>query len=219
MSEIWKDIVGFEGFYQVSNTGKVKSLGRYVERTSGRYFVKEKILTNRADYHGYHTVTLKKNKVGCFAFVHRLVAKAFIANPLNKPVVNHIDNSPKNNNVENLEWATLQENQQHSHSQGRAKRTAIWIARLKKSLEKYETPIMGTNIATGERLYFKSIAHAGREGFQKPSICMCCKGRRERHKGYKWQYVPKNSYVGKMLSLMDEEEERTYRLRVRRVGN
>jgi len=115
MQEIYKDIKGFEGYYQISNLGNVKSLGAYNNR-------KEKILSpekakSRNMY--YERVNLyKKGKTKRY-LVHRLVALHFLNNPDNRPQVNHIDNNPMNNNVTNLEWCTGKENMQHSRAQNR----------------------------------------------------------------------------------------------------
>jgi hypothetical protein len=111
-TEIWSDISGFEGKYQVSNLGRVKSLSR--KRVS-----KDRFLTLQVD-DGYYKVGLynfcKQRKR---VFVHRLVALAFIPNPLNYSVVNHKDCNKQNNNVDNLEWVTTQENTKHAMENGR----------------------------------------------------------------------------------------------------
>lgn len=108
--EIWKDIPNFEGLYQVSNLGRVKSLEKKVWN---RYqFIKkeEKMLKYGNTPKGYYTVKLYKNSTHCNKKIHRLVAEAFIPNPEGKPQVNHIDGNKKNNNVENLEWCSNKEN-------------------------------------------------------------------------------------------------------------
>jgi hypothetical protein len=112
--EIWKEIEGYEGLYEVSNLGRVKSLpkGKHSRKS-------EMILTLRK--HPYKFVNLCKNGKISTKSVHRLVAIAFISNTLNKPVINHIDCNPANNNVSNLEWATELENQMHSRRLGRYK--------------------------------------------------------------------------------------------------
>lgn len=107
--EIWKSIEGFEGLYEVSNTGKVKSLKRTVKTNNGNFqSYNEKILkhTNK----GYCVVVLCKDGKKYPKTIHRLVAEAFIPNTLNKPYIDHIDTNPQNNNVENLKWVTQKEN-------------------------------------------------------------------------------------------------------------
>ena len=104
--EIWKDIKGYEGLYQVSNKGHVKSLGNNKTR-------KEKILSLKPESHGYVKVKLCKNNKREHKYVHRLVAEAFLPNPDNLPVVNHkIDDFEhrSDNRVENLEWCTVEYN-------------------------------------------------------------------------------------------------------------
>lgn len=105
MKEIWKDIKGYEGLYQVSNLGRVYSYPR--NGTNGGI----RTLTNM---NGYLRVPLKKNGTTFNAGVHRLVAEAFISNPENKPTVNHKDGDKLNNRVNNLEWATHKEQLTHS---------------------------------------------------------------------------------------------------------
>jgi hypothetical protein len=108
MEEIWKDIEGYEGLYQISSLGRVKSL-------KDRWG-KERIRKLKTGTNGYHFINLSKTgKVEVF-MVHRLVAKAFIPNPDNKPEVNHKDGSKQNNCVTNLEWATRSENEKYSYN-------------------------------------------------------------------------------------------------------
>lgn len=105
--EVWKDIEGYEGLYQVSSLGRVKSLDRITPKN--RYF-KGKILVNKHDSQGYQLVCLCVDGKQSYAYIHRLVAKAFIPNPENKETVNHKDENKANNCVENLEWMTMREN-------------------------------------------------------------------------------------------------------------
>ena len=107
MEEIWKDIKGYEGLYQVSNLGRVKSLGRWVYKEyRGKRWQGEKILKQIKNKFGYLRVYLYKNrKAKCYA-IHRLVAQVFIPNPYNLPQVNHKDEDKSNNRVDNLEWCT-----------------------------------------------------------------------------------------------------------------
>lgn len=111
--EIWKDIKGYENIYQVSNTGRVKRIGVY-RNQSKKEWSREKLLKPAIKENKYMFVALSKNGKVSAKYIHRLVAEAFINNPLNKPTVNHKDGDRCNNTVENLEWATYLENNIHS---------------------------------------------------------------------------------------------------------
>ena len=108
-NEIWKDIVGYEGIYEVSNLGRVK-------RIKGG---QNRIMLNSKFKSGYLRTCLTFNSIEKTFRIHRLVATAFIPNPENKPFINHIDNNISNNNVSNLEWCTSQENRNHCVKQNR----------------------------------------------------------------------------------------------------
>lgn len=114
MKEIWKEIPGYEGVYYASNHGHIKTLSRK--------YPQGKIFKTKANPEGYHRINLYKNGMRRSFGVHRLVLMAFIANPLTKPRVNHIDNNPGNNHLENLEWATHQEDIDHKCRQNRQNR-------------------------------------------------------------------------------------------------
>ena len=105
--EIWREIRGYGGMYQVSSHGRVRSLDRVVERKGrGTLFIKGRILTQSDDTHGYMKVNLTKHDKKRTFKVHRLVAIHFLDNPNNLPCVNHKDENKLNNNVDNLEWCT-----------------------------------------------------------------------------------------------------------------
>ena len=111
MNEIWKDIQGYEGVYQVSSLGRVKSLKRYGRK-------EDKILRLWFDSHGYYQVDLRNDGKRKLSLVNELVAKAFIPNPENKPQTNHKNSIRSDNRVENLEWCTSKENVIYSFKEG-----------------------------------------------------------------------------------------------------
>ena len=108
--EEWRDIKGYEGFYQVSNKGRVKSLDRYVDTSLGTRLYKGKVLTPSHNDSGYHIVNLPKNGKSMTHRVHILVAQAFLNNPENKPCIDHRNSKRDCNVVENLRWCTYEEN-------------------------------------------------------------------------------------------------------------
>lgn len=119
MEEIWKDIEGFEGLYQVSNLGRIKRLAYTKTDTRGRIRHKPDMILNiNSTSQEYLSAELWKNGKAQNYLVHRLVAIAFISNPEHKETVNHIDGDKRNNYATNLEWATFQENNQHAHDLG-----------------------------------------------------------------------------------------------------
>lgn len=103
IEEVWKDINEFEGYYQVSNLGSIKSLFRYVKVKNGFRSVPEKILTPKIDKDGYLRVVLQKDGKSRHFAVHRIVADAFVENPNNLPHINHKNENKKDNRMENLE--------------------------------------------------------------------------------------------------------------------
>jgi hypothetical protein len=138
--EIWRPVKGYEGLYEVSNLGRVKSVSRVIR--GGRYncdrLFKERILKQAACKGNgfYHRVQLNKDSNGRMFAVHRLVAEAFIPNPENKPEVNHVDANRFNNTVENLEWVTQEENIEHARINGllsKSKGEDRWCAKLKET--------------------------------------------------------------------------------------
>lgn len=121
LEEEWVDITDYEGCYQISTKGQIKSCNRYVGHNyGGLRLIKSRILTQSINSSGYKKVRLSKDGIGANFYVHRLIAEHFIDNPQNKPEVNHKDGNKLNNNISNLEWVTEQENTQHAHDNGLA---------------------------------------------------------------------------------------------------
>lgn len=123
MAEIWVDIKDYEGFYQVSNLGRVRSLPRWVKGKGKSIQLRDGFYLKVDIAKGYERVTLFKNNNRKRVMVHRLVAQHFVDNPKNKPEVNHIDGNKRNNKLTNLEWVTSSENQLHAFKTGLQKPT------------------------------------------------------------------------------------------------
>jgi hypothetical protein len=118
MMEIWKDVVGFEDSYQVSNIGNCRSKDRRVSNHTGIVLLRSASLTPNVLRHGYIGFTLSRNNKRKHISAHRLVALAFIPNPNNYPEVNHLDGVKTNNNVNNLEWTDRSGNMRHADRTG-----------------------------------------------------------------------------------------------------
>lgn len=177
MEEIWIDIEGFEGLYQVSNLGRVRSLDR-LDGANRR--LTGKILKGGKHNGGYLRVTLCKNSVVYAKSIHRLVAEAFIPNPENKPQVNHIDEDKTNNTVSNLEWMTSKENINHGTHNERVSKAIIKLRSI---------PIIATNIKTGESTEFYSGKECARQlDLNCGNITSALKGRRKQTGGYTFKY-------------------------------
>lgn len=172
MDEVWKPIKGYEGLYEVSNMGRVKSLR----------WPSPKILSPEKPG-GYCRIQLYKNKKKIRMLVHRLVASAFIPNPYNKPEVNHIDGDKENNKVDNLEWVTGKENTNH----------AMKMGLYDEGIKKRSLPIRvlnKDNIVVGE---FKSQRSAARSlGIDQGSISRAVHNESKVAYGYKFELINNN---------------------------
>lgn len=133
MDEIWAPVVGYEGLYEVSTHGRVRRLEReYVDAIGRRRLLPLRLFTPPLSKDGYPRVSLRKAGQESTQFVHRLVAKAFIPNPENKPDINHIDGDKQNPRADNLEWCTVSENSLHrcrvlGYYNGQPKRAVLCI--------------------------------------------------------------------------------------------
>lgn len=168
MKELWKDVEGYEGTYQVSNLGMVKSLDRL---TTDNRRLKGKLLA-KTNSKGYIKVTLTNKNKSDNRDIHRLVAQAFIPNPENKPQVNHIDEDKTNNIVSNLEWVTAKENMNHG-------------TRRKRSSLKQSIKIVC--VTTGK--VYNSIADASRDlNLNSGTISKIINGKMKQTKGFTFKY-------------------------------
>ena len=181
--EIWKEIEGTNGRYEVSNTGKVRCLDY---KMTG----KTKELTAGEKAGGYMQLRVRMDGRLKTVVIHRLVAKAFVPNPENKPEVNHKDGNKKNNNADNLEWVSRSENIRHAVKSGLRNRVAeaarergkVWIKELHKM---QKTPVVATNIKTGEQIEFESQQEAAETlKLQKSHISSVLHGNRKHTGGY-----------------------------------
>lgn len=195
MEEIWKDIEGYEGLYQVSNMGRIKSLERYKENHGKLQKVEEKIKTINIKNSGYQFVQLYKNNKYKNLMVHRLVAQAFIPNVNNKPQINHIDGNKLNNNVTNLEYCTNSENNKHAWNTGLKQCTEKLKEATRKTNKEYKSKPINQLDLQGNYIKTWLNAHeASRQlGIDRSTISQCCTGGRRNKTagGYKWCFVDK----------------------------
>lgn len=170
MIETWKDIIGYEGLYKVSDWGRIKSLYNY--KRNGTDILKPKIKR------GYYQIGLRKNGKRKWFAVHRLVAQAFIANTNNYPCVNHKDENKLNNCVDNLEWCTVGYNNTYNN-------------RISRVVEKTSIAVMQYS-REGEFIKeYTSISEAARENKIYPgTISGCCRHKKGFYTrgGYIWKY-------------------------------
>ena len=175
MNEIWKDIPDFEGLYQVSNLGNVKSLIGWNKKTK-QYEKRKKILL---PVNGeYKKVCLSKDKKKKTMSVHRIVANVFIPNPNNLPQVNHKDENKYNNCVDNLEWCTHKYNMNHGTKQDRES-----IIKTKYHILQYD---LDDNLI---KEWFNLREIEKNTNYKKSNIQHCCANKAKTAYGYKWKYL------------------------------
>lgn len=170
MKEQWKDIKGYEGLYQVSNLGRIKSFRAYNSYTK-KYYYREKILKNKIDTNGYPMICLcKDNKK--YIRIHKLVAETFIPNINNYPIINHKDENKQNNNVNNLEWCTYLYNNNYGNKNIKISKPIIQYDLNKNIIKEY-----------------KSIMEASRElKINHSGIIQALKRKNKTGYGFIWEY-------------------------------
>ena len=172
MNEIWRSIKNYEGLYEVSNWGRVRSLGKWVNSKNGsKRFIKGRVLRPGKNRKGYLQVILCKDGVMKSYRVHRLVAQAFLPNPYGLPEINHKDKCKANNRVENLEWCDHPYNAKYSADDWSKK---VYIYTL-------DDKLCGL---------WPSTKECGRNGFNQSGVSACCRGEQTKHRGFKWSYDP-----------------------------
>lgn len=171
MEEKWKDIEGYEGIYQISSFGNIRSFYKHNFRKGDRLLS----FGNK----GYRRVVLFKDGKANKILVHRLVAKAFMPNPYGKLYVNHKDGNRSNNHIENLEWVTSRENTIDGVKRG--------TIRVEKAIEKRKRPVRQLTIDGRYIRSFKSQTEA-KKATGATNINSVCNGNRKSSGGYKWEY-------------------------------
>ena len=191
MTEIWKDIEGFEGAYQISNLGNLKSLARLVKNGRGVRRVSERILTPVIGTCGYYQYPLKQGEKHKTILIHIEVAKAFIDNPYSYSEVNHKDENRLNNNVNNLEWCTRQYNNTYLDRKQREIETLRNTHPSRKGVKQYTK--------NGELIKeYQSLQEAERETkVNHCNISDCLNGKRKSAGGFIW--LVSNQGYGKGL--------------------
>lgn len=177
MKEIFVDIN--YGNKELSSLYKISNFGRV-------YSVRAKRIIKGSKVKGYYDLVMKKGKLSQRCYVHRLVAMHFLENPHNYQYVNHKDNNPANNNVNNLEWCSHLQNMQHAARQGHFKKNKKWKEKIRDGQNCKE--VYSVDKFTGLCKVYGSIQEVKEDGFLPSSVCECCKGTRKLHKNKYWYY-------------------------------
>lgn len=199
--EIWKPVVGYEGLYEVSSLGRVKSLPKVQEGLFGldrRKVSEERIIRGAKNRHGYRKVSLRRDGRTYQVSVHRLVATAFLPNIANYPCVNHKDENPSNNRAENLEWCTYKYNVNYGKCQEKIKESknrnhSDLVGLIKKIGRGYSNSPKNVAILGEDghilRVFFSVHEAADVLGLQRSSVRSVCQGRLRQTGGYKFKFV------------------------------
>lgn len=192
MKEIWKDIEGYEGLYQISNLGRVKSLERYRKgKHEALTFCRERILVDRVGKNGYRQICLCKNNIKKLLLVHRLVAKAHVPNEMNLPYVDHINGVRTDNKSINLRWCTAKENLNFDLARkniSQSNRSSEKCKQHIKSLHRACCKEIVIEFPDGSTKEYKSATSAEKDGFNHSLIIACCRGKQKTTRGCKCFY-------------------------------
>lgn len=193
MEEIWKEIPGFEGYYEASTEGNIRSIDRVINCPWGkRYPAKGKRKSICAFRTGYLYVNLYKEHKYYKKSVHRLVALTFIPNPDDKPCIDHIDGDRANNKVSNLRWCTRKENANNPITVKRlaeACRSESRNKKLSESTRKRAKPVIQLSLSGKPIKEWRSAIIASKElNICRTSIYLCIHGKRKYAGGYLWKY-------------------------------
>ena len=197
--EIWENIIGYEGLYQVSSLGNIKSIARIVaHQKKGNQFYSGRMLKSETSNCGYKRIQLCKSNLAKPYSIHRIVALTFIPNPNSYPQVNHIDGNKGNNYIDNLEWCNASENQIHY----------IKLTNHKnKYLGKFNEDHPASKIVNQYDLngnflkQWASTLDAGRNGYNSNGISQCANGDYKSSNGYLWRYQKGNIKIEQKISL------------------
>ena len=194
MQEIWKDIKDFEGFYQVSNLGNVRSLDRIVRCNTGYANIKGKLLKPILHKKGYYKVDLSKEGKSKRYFIHRLVALTFLENKENKEQINHIDGNKKNNCINNLEFCTNYENYIHAKTTGLIDKNLRIQQAINMGIKNRKPIAQFTKDGKFIKKYISIIEASRQTGINNRNISNCLSPNQKRSKsagGYVWKYIDK----------------------------
>jgi hypothetical protein len=187
--EIWRSVLNYKGYYEVSNHGNVRSINRIIiDKNGNELHYKSRLLKPAPNKDGYLQVGLSRNsKINSYC-VHQLEALAFIPNPENKPTVNHIDGIKANNYVDNLEWATKSEQAIHSLEHNLRTMPNAWIGKFgsKHCASKKVTQYTKDNVFINN--YGSIIEAANINKVDAGTITKVCKGEKRTAGGYIWKY-------------------------------
>lgn len=196
LNEEFRDIENYEGLYQISNYGRVKSLKRKTNvclKNNTKRVVKERILKNSLHLKSrgpHYRIKLSKENKTVMIYIHRLIAEAFIPNPNNHPIVNHIDGNALNNMADNLEWCTIEHNVRHAFENG--------LIKIRKGTKSHMYGKSGSlspnskkvNQYTKEGIFIKTweSINLAEKTLNIKNISTCCQNKRKTSGGYIWKY-------------------------------